>query len=36
MGFTTIEIKKSMVRAIKLDMKVKDVTNVFDVSRKTV
>ena len=36
MGYTTVETRKAMVRAVRLGMKVKDVANVFDVSRKTV
>jgi len=36
MGYTTVETRKAMVKAVKLGMKVKDVAKVFDVSRKTV
>lgn len=36
MGYTTVETRKAMVKAVKLGTKVKDVAKIFDVSRKTV
>lgn len=36
MGYTTVETRKAMVKAVKLGMKVIDVARIFDVSRKTV
>lgn len=36
MGYTTVETRKAMIRAVKHGMKVKDVAKIFEVSRKTV
>ena len=36
MGYTTLETRKAMFRAVKYGMKVKDVAKIFEVSRKIV
>lgn len=36
MGYTTLETRKAMVRAVKHGIKVKDVAKIFEVSRKIV
>jgi len=36
MGYTTIETRHAMIRALRTGVRVKDVSRIFDVSRKTV
>ena len=36
MGYTTIETRRAMIRALRTGVRVKDVARIFDVSRKTV